>query len=170
MVGPGQVRPGGEGMVSIGAHPALDPLASLLQRAGMAVKVVPGADDLLWSKLVVNAAINPLTGLLRVPNGELLDYPPARTLLAVVAREAAEVAAALGRRLTYPEPVAATEAVAARTATNTSSMLQDLLRGAPTEIDAINGAIVAAAEECGISAPVNRTLWLLIRAQVMRGV
>ena len=169
LVGPGQVRPGGQGTVSIGAHPRLDPLASILRRAGMAVEVVPEADDLLWSKLVVNAAINPLTGLLRVPNGELLEHAPARTLLAAVANEAAAVATALGRRLSYPDPAAAAEAVATRTATNRSSMLQDLLRGAPTEIDAICGAIVAAGEECGVPTPVNRTMWLLIRAQVMRG-
>jgi 2-dehydropantoate 2-reductase len=43
-------------------------------------------------------------------------------------------------------------------------MLQDVLRGAPTEIDAICGAIVAAGEECGIPVPANRTLWLLVRA------
>jgi 2-dehydropantoate 2-reductase len=84
--------------------------------------------------------------------------------MGAVAREAAEVAAAFGRRLTYPDPVATAEAVARRTAANHSSMLQDVQRGAPTENDAICGAIVAAAEECGMSAPVNRTLWLLIGA------
>lgn len=164
LVGPGRVRPGGEGTVSLGTHPRLDPLANLLQRAGFAVEVVPEANDLLWSKLVINAAINPLTALLRVPNGELLARPSARILLAAAAREAATVAADLGLRLTYPDPVAAAESVARRTAVNHSSMLQDVLRGAPTEIDAICGAIVRSGEQCGVATPVNRTLWLLIKA------
>jgi 2-dehydropantoate 2-reductase len=169
LVGPGQVRPGGEGSVSLGAHPRLDPLADLLQRAGFAVEIVPEAEDLLWSKLVINAAINPLTALLCVPNGELLARPPARTLMAATAREAATVAAALGRQLTYPDPVATAEAVAQRTAVNRSSMLQDVLRGAPTEIDAICGAIVAAGEGCGVPTPLNRTLWLLVKALEQKG-
>jgi 2-dehydropantoate 2-reductase len=169
LLGPGRVRPGGEGAVSIGAHPRLEPLANLLRRAGWAVETVPESDALLWSKLVINAAINPLTALLRVPNGELLARPAARTLLAAVATEAAAVAAALGQRLTFTDPVAAAEAVAHRTASNSSSMLQDVLRGAPTEIDAICGAIVAAGEQNGVPVPVNRTLWLLIRAHAKWG-
>jgi 2-dehydropantoate 2-reductase len=166
LLGPGRVRPGGEGTISLGEHARLSPLVSLLQEAGFAVEVLPGADDLLWSKLVINAAINPLTALLRVPNGELLARPTATSLMDEAAREAAQVAAALGRRLTMPDPAAAARSVAQRTAVNHSSMFQDVQRGAPTEIDAICGAIVAAAQEHGIPAPVNRTLWLLVRALV----
>jgi 2-dehydropantoate 2-reductase len=43
-------------------------------------------------------------------------------------------------------------------------MLQDVLRGAPTEVDAINGAIVRAGESRGIATPVNRAVWALVRA------
>jgi hypothetical protein len=89
----------------------------------------------VWGKLVINAAINPLTALLGVPNGELLARPAARALMADLACEAAAVAAAQGIRLPYPDPVAAAEGVAQRTAANRSSMLQDVQRGAPTEID-----------------------------------
>ena len=166
LVGPGRVRPGGEGVISLGAHPRLSPLANLLERAGFAVEVLPGANDLLWSKLVINAAINPLTALLRVPNGELLARPSAQSLMDAAAREAAAVARALGRRLTFSDPVAAAQAVAQRTAVNHSSMFQDVQRGAPTEIDAICGAIVAAGEGCGVATPVNRTLWLLVKALI----
>lgn len=169
LVGPGRVRPGGEGTVSLGAHPRLEPLADMLRRAGFAVEIVPEADDLLWSKLVINAAINPLTALLRVPNGELLTRSSARILMAAAALEVATIAAACGQHLTYPDPVATAEAVARRTAVNHSSMLQDVLRGAPTENDAICGAIVAVGEQCGVPTPVNRTLWLLLKALEEKG-
>jgi len=168
LVGPGKVRPGGEGIVSVGQHPRLEPLLALLRKAAFAVEVVPEADDLLWSKLVINAAINPLTALLRCPNGELVARPSARELMGAAAREAAAVAEALGRRLTYADPVAVSEEVALRTGSNHSSMYQDVLRGAPTENDAICGAIVAAGEEHGVPTPVNRTLWLLVKALVGR--
>jgi 2-dehydropantoate 2-reductase len=48
-------------------------------------------------------------------------------------------------------------------------MFQDVLRGAPTEIDAICGAIVTAGEGCGVPTPVNRTLWLLVQALNEKG-
>jgi 2-dehydropantoate 2-reductase len=62
-----------------------------------------------------------------------------------------------------------TEEVARRTAVNHSSMFQDVQRGAPTEIDAICRAIVVAGEERGVPAPVNRTLWLLVKASIEKG-
>jgi 2-dehydropantoate 2-reductase len=164
LVGPGRVRSGGEGEISIGAHPRLAPVVDVLRRAGFVVNIVAYSEALVWSKLVINAAINPLTALLRVPNGELLARPGARALMAAVAREAAAVADALGHRLTFADPVAAAEEVARRTARNTSSMLQDVQRGAPTEIDAICGAIVAAGEAVEVPVAANRTLWLLVQA------
>ena len=170
LVGPGLVRPGGEGTTSLGEHPRLEPLANLLQQAGFAVESVPSADDLLWSKLVINAAINPLTALLRCPNGELVARPAARSLMAAAAREATDVAQACERQLTYDDPVAVSEDVAWRTAANHSSMFQDVQRGAPTEIDAICEAIVAAGEAHGVPTPLNRTLWLLVQALVQRGM
>jgi 2-dehydropantoate 2-reductase len=163
---PGRVRLGGTGIISLGEHPRLAPLVGFLTKAGFVVELVDDVDSLLWSKLVINAAINPLTALLQVSNGELLNRPESRRLLASAVGEAAEVAAACGQRLTYADPVAAAELVAFQTANNTSSMLQDVLRGAPTEIDAICGAIVSAGEKCNIPVPVNRVLWLLVKALV----
>ncbi|MCL4259709.1 MAG: hypothetical protein KJZ52_03685, partial [Anaerolineales bacterium] len=61
-------------------------------------------------------------------------------------------------------PVAAAEDAARKTAANRSSMLQDTLRNAPTEIDAINGAIVSIARKHQIETPANLMCWKLIRA------
>ncbi len=164
LLGPGRVRPGGAGVISLEDHPRLGTLPDILRRAGFEVEITANADSLVWGKLVINAAINPLTALLRVPNGELLERPAARTLMAALAEEAANVAAAQGILLDFPDPVAAAEQVARRTASNHSSMFQDVLRGAPTEIDAICGAIVRAGKATGIPTPVNRVLWQLVRA------
>jgi 2-dehydropantoate 2-reductase len=163
LLGPGRVRAGGEGVITLGVHARLKPLADLLRTAGFIVESAPDPNILLWAKLVINSAINPLTALLRVPNGELLEHPSLRALLAAVARESAAVAVARGIHLPYPDPVVAAEAIARNTARNISSMLQDVQRGAPTEIDAINGAIVQAGEQTGVPAPINRTLWQLLK-------
>jgi 2-dehydropantoate 2-reductase len=74
------------------------------------------------------------------------------------------VAKALSVDLPFPDPAAAAEEVARKTAANHSSMLQDVLRGAPTEIDAICGALTRLGEAHGVPTPVNRTCWQLVGA------
>lgn len=162
----GRVRPGGEGTISVGAHPRIQPLCDLLEEAGFALEVLEDVKALIWGKLVVNAAINPLTALLQIPNGELLQRPSARQLSADLANEVAAVASAQNIDLQYPDPVAAAERVAERTAANYSSMYQDVLRGAPTEIDAICGAVVAIGDKYDVPTPVNNVLWRLVRASL----
>ena len=170
LVAPGCVRPAGMGSVTLDAGPRLAPLAAMLRAGGFSVDTVPDADGLVWGKLVISAAINPLTALFGIPNGELLSREPARILLASAALEAAAVAAAQGVQLPYPDPVAAVEKVARNTASNHSSMLQDVQRGAPTEIDAICGAIVRAGQQSGIPTPVNNSLWQLVKTISDKGI
>jgi 2-dehydropantoate 2-reductase len=163
LLGPGLVRSGGEGSISLEAHPRLIPLADRLKQSGFDVQIVPEARAIVWGKLVINAAINPLTAILRVPNGALLERPAARIVMGRLALEAAAVAGAQGINLPFADPVSAAEDVARRTAQNRSSMLQDVKRGAPTEIDAICGAIVRAGEQKGLAAPVNWAMWHLVQ-------
>ena len=162
----GRVRPGGEGVVSLGEHPRLAPLQEILFRGGFKLEVLEDVAALIWGKLAINAAINPLTALLKMPNGEVISRPSARQLSADLAREVAAVAQAQGIHLPSTDPVAISEGVAEKTAENYSSMYQDILRGAPTEIDAICGAVVQAGEKYGIPTPANYSMWKLIHAVV----
>lgn len=164
LLGPGLARAGGDGLLSLEAHPRISGLETLLRGAGLRVDIVNDAKTLVWSKLVINAAINPLTALLRIPNGALLEKPAAKLLMAALAREAAKVARAHGIQLPFGDPASAAEDVARRTSSNRSSMFQDIKRGAPTEIDAICGAVVRAGQQQGIPAPVNWTMWRLVNA------
>jgi len=164
LLGAGLVKAGGEGIVSLEQNQAIGPLEAALRSAKFNVQIVEDAQSLIWGKLIVNAAINPLTALLKIPNGELLERPSARALMAALANEATNVAHAENINLPFNDPVAAVEEVARKTAANRSSMLQDVLRGAPTEIDAICGAIVKIAEKHHLDAPVNRTCWQLVKA------
>lgn len=166
LLGPGLARTGGEGIISVEAHPRLGLLESALTGAGFNVQVVNDADALVWGKLVINAAINPLTALLRVPNGELLQRPAAHKMMAVLAQEAAAVARAQDIQLPFKDAVQAAEEVARKTASNHSSMFQDIQRGAPTEIDSICGAITRKGEQLGVETPVNRVCWYLTRASL----
>jgi 2-dehydropantoate 2-reductase len=164
MLEPGYVQHSGKGKVMVSNHPRLGKLVERLDLAGFGVEKVADPESVLWGKLVINAAINPLTALLRVPNGELLTRPTARELMAETVLEVVKIAAQRGVRLPYTNPVEVVEEVARSTAANTSSMLQDVLRGTPTEIEAINGAIIRLGEISGIAMPVNRMLWRLVRS------
>ena len=164
LLGPGLVKVGGEGILSLEQNQALGPLEAALRSSNFNLKIVPDARSLIWGKLVINAAINPLTALLRVPNGELLSHPLARKVMSALARETAEVAAAESVPLPFANPIEAVEDVARKTAKNISSMFQDVRRGAPTEIDAISGAVTKRGEEHGIPPPFNRACWQLVKA------
>ncbi|MEI7670543.1 MAG: 2-dehydropantoate 2-reductase [Deltaproteobacteria bacterium] len=164
LLGPGLVRAGGEGVISIERNQVLGPLEATLRSSNFNLHVVNDARSLVWGKLVINSAINPLTALLRIPNGELLSHPKVRKVMASLAHETAEVAMAENVNLPFNNPVSAAEDVARQTATNHSSMFQDMRRGAPTEIDAICGAVMRRAEFHGISTPYNKACWQWVRA------
>jgi len=168
LLGPGHVRHAGKGPTHLAFTPQNEDrvreVAGLFQEAGLEVHLLEDLDSLVWGKLVINVGINALTAILRVPNGQLLEVAPARQLMAQAVEEAAAVAEALGIALPYPDPVARTEEVCRATAANRSSMLADVLRGSPTEIDVINAVIVREGERLGLETPVNSVLVSLIKA------
>ena len=75
------------------------------------------------------------------------------------------MAEASGIVLPFLRPENAAEEVAEQTKDNYSSMLRDVLRGAPTEVDSINGEVVHRGEAYSIAVPVNRQVWKLVGKQ-----
>ncbi len=167
VVEPGIVRHAGEGLTQLAGPGALAPqlrqVAEVFNRAGLPTACVDNADGLLWGKLAVNAAINPLAALLGRPNGVLLATAPAERLLRRVAWEVEVVAAAVGVELPFDGVERAVE-VCRATAGNRGSMLQDLTAGRQTEVDVINGAVALEASRHGVRAPLNELLTRLMRA------
>jgi 2-dehydropantoate 2-reductase len=166
MQGPGVVRFAGHGPTHL-AHnlekPALiREFARLLDAADFETNLAADLNSLVWGKLVINAGINPLTALLRVPNGFLAENNQARTQMFAAAEETAAVAQALGISLPYPDASQRVLKVARATATNNSSMLQDILRGSQTEIKAISGEVVAHGRQIHLPTPINEEYLRLI--------
>lgn len=136
-------------------------LTRILSAAGLRASLSQNIRQDVWRKALINCAINPVTALTRLENGELLQRDDLLRLMQEVIDEGMEVARLEGVPLTdvFPQVLA----VCRQTARNRSSMLQDLLQGRPTEIDSLNGALVAlAGDRCPL--PVNRTLTALLRA------
>jgi 2-dehydropantoate 2-reductase len=161
----GHVRHGGAGLTRLGlltpapaaACSLLDRVALVLNAAGLATRITGTPLKHLWAKLFVNVGINALTALLRCPNGVLLDSPETRERMAAAVREAEAVARASGIPIDE-DPLAATLRVCEATRTNISSMYQDIRNRRRTEIDAINGAVVAEGSRLGVPTPVNAEL------------
>jgi 2-dehydropantoate 2-reductase len=165
MVGPAHVR-GSYRRTVIGYDAATEArvrrAAELLDRAGLAMELSAAIDGDIWTKLAVNSALNPLSALRGVPNGVLVQDPEARDTVVAAAREAAAVARARGTPVNG-DPAEVALQVAVTTARNRSSMLQDLDRGAATEVDFINGAVCREGRRLGVPTPVNDGLWRAMR-------
>ncbi|MBK8988791.1 MAG: 2-dehydropantoate 2-reductase [Chloroflexi bacterium] len=167
MVRPGMVRAAGDGPISLARAAAnifFEPLVGCLRAAGFSVEIVYDVQGLVWGKLAVNAAINPLTAVLRIRNGLLAEEEPLKLVMMAAARETAVVAAAQGIQLPYPDTAQRALQVAQATAQNHSSMLQDIRRGSQTEIEAICGAVIKAGQQFGVPTPVNIQLWRWVKS------
>ncbi len=117
----------------------------------------------VYRKLTINAIINPLTALWRVPNGELLASKGRILIMRQLFEEAAEV---YGKN-----DIAWSESwwddilqVCLATSTNTSSMLADVLNGCATEISWINGAIIGLAQRANMTAEAHEWMCRLIES------
>jgi 2-dehydropantoate 2-reductase len=167
LLGDGRVRAVNRGITTFArddtAAPASDELAAAFVAAGLVARVADDVGVLLWRKLVIVAAINPLGALTGNTNGAVVTDPELEPLARALAAEAGAVARAEG--VDPGDPWTAVEAAARATAANRNSMLQDLDTGRPTEIDAISGAIVRRARAHGIAVPLTETMLRLVRAR-----
>lgn len=134
--------------------------------AGLATEVVPRVDDAIWQKLMHNAVVNPVSALTGLSCSELLDDGDMQAFMRAVCLEIAGVMRARGTRLEDQEdpyrPVIRSQKALAK---NRPSMWQDLVRGFRTEIDAMNGGVVAEAERLGMKAPLNWALVQLVHSR-----
>ncbi len=170
LVGPGRVRSHGEGYSRLypafGGDPAMAArVADALTRGGLPAQLDPAIHAAIWSKAVFNAAMNPLCALTRRTPGFLGANSEARATIRAVVEEGVAAAHANGVMID-PQPIHdLTQVSMTDHADHEASMLQDVKAGRRTEVDAINGAIVLAAEAKGIAAPVTRTLWHLVKLE-----
>lgn len=167
LLAPGRIRHGGNGPTYLGEPdgpptPRVLAVVEKFRQAGLAAESREGMAQLIWEKLHVNVGINAITALTGIRNGFIAAMPVARELCRAAVEEAMRVARAKG--FVMPEDmVERVLAIAQATAVNRSSMGQDVDHRKRTEIDAINGAIVALGEQLHLPTPVNQTLVQLVK-------
>ncbi|OZB91712.1 ketopantoate reductase family protein [Paenibacillus sp. XY044] len=136
-------------------------LVHAFEKAGFYPVLSNEIDNMMFRKLLINAVINPLTALWRIPNGDLLISPARIKLMKELYNETISVYDACGIRH-EDDMWDQILNVCRATSGNTSSMLKDVLAGSPTEIGWINGSIAAMAQKAGVQAPANELMTRLI--------
>lgn len=140
-------------------------IASAFCACGLETWISNDIRSTVWRKLIVNAGINGVAALLETDNRFLAEEPAARDTICSIVREAVRVANAGGCCFDAEEMCAFVVDTARRTGANLASMLQDVLRGRPTEAEQIYGAIAREAKDAGLEAPCCALLRTLIRAR-----
>ncbi|WOF15693.1 ketopantoate reductase family protein [Methanoplanus sp. FWC-SCC4] len=149
-----------------GTDEAVTKIVDLFKTAGMEILADENITGSLWGKTLYNSALNPLGAIMKVPYGNLLDQN-AWNIIEEIVKEAFLVCNAEGVKLAWNKPEDYLEFLHENqlpsTAGHHSSMYQDLEFSRKTEIDFINGAIVAKGKNNGIKTPVNKTIVNLIK-------
>jgi 2-dehydropantoate 2-reductase len=168
-IGPGRVRSSEQGNTIIGSSSASTTtsrtVTDLLTRSGLRASAVYDIRPHLWGKLVANASVNALSALLDCNAGEIPRDANAARLAEALAEETANVAASLKINLPFVNPWQYVTEVIALGADAKSSMAYDLESGHPSEIDHINGAVVAFGRRTGTPTPYNDAMLRLIKAR-----
>jgi 2-dehydropantoate 2-reductase len=140
-----------------------------LRRAGIPVRIVSSREihAALWMKVLYNSALNPLSAILEVPYGRLGECLETRQIMRNVMKEIFQVIHQKGVKVPFGSHEDYykyfMEKLLPPTVDHRSSMLQDIMMGRQTEIDALNGAISRYGKEMGIETPYNDMLTSLIK-------
>lgn len=162
MAGPGHLKHHGRGELVISDSPVSQAIVASFAKAGVPVQVSDNVMGALWAKLIVNCAYNAMSAIAQKPYGQLVATASVPPLMQAIVDECLRVAAADGITV-IGDSHEAVRRIAQTMAGQYSSTAQDVARGKPNEIDFLNGYVVRRGQAHGIPAPINQTLWTLVK-------
>jgi 2-dehydropantoate 2-reductase len=142
-------------------------LSQTLNKAGLKAPIRVNIRDEIWVKLWGNLAFNPLAALTASTLDRLAFRSDLREVACAMMQEATAVADSLG--VTFPVSIDKRIDGAGEVGAHKPSMLQDLERGRPMEIDALLGAVVELAELTNKPVPLCRAVLALVRERGRQG-
>ncbi|MBW2066082.1 MAG: 2-dehydropantoate 2-reductase [Deltaproteobacteria bacterium] len=163
-----RVRHAGSGKTLIGElhgrrSERLFRIKELFYHSGIETEISDNIIGHIWAKSLVYSAINPLTAILRLKNGQIVEKMESISLARRLIDEGKVVAQAYAVQLPDDDLYDSLLVVCRSTAENLSPMLQDLLNNRPTEIETLNGMIFSLGRRKGISTPLHQAMTDLIR-------
>jgi 2-dehydropantoate 2-reductase len=139
----------------------IEAFSQALISAGLKAPIRPRIRDEIWVKLWGNMAFNPISALTGATLADITGNPELRALTRALMLEGQAVAEALGVK--FAISVDKRIEGAAEVGAHKTSMLQDLERGRPMEIDALLGAVVELGNMVGQAMPTARAVLALVR-------
>lgn len=144
-------------------------IATLFDNAGIPAAATDDIQKALWGKVLYNGTLNALSCLLEVNYGKLMENAHTKSLIQDIIREFFALTQKKGLEIDWNSAEEYTkelfEHLIPATSDHFSSMLQDIRSGKKTEIDSINGKVLAMADNRNIDLPVNRVLTALVKAK-----
>lgn len=145
------------------------PLAAAISAGGFPCETSADIVKAIWSKMLYNCTLNPLSAVLGTNYGGLLASPDAVKLMDGIVEEIFAVMKAAGYAARWPDAKAYKKdfytKILPPTAGHRASTLQDMERRIKTEIDSLTGVVVRLGEEYGVPVPVNTMLYRLVKAK-----
>lgn len=157
--GPGRISCWG-GKLTLGHGDVEDRIASCFIEGGLTVERTHDLRDVVWRKFAINCVANPLSALTGRCNRDLIT-PELAALRHAIVEEVRLLAAR--ENVTLPADLLPRIDAALSRSTNRTSMLQDIQRGRPTEIEYLNGLVAKRLAGYGLAAPVNQGLAEMVR-------
>jgi 2-dehydropantoate 2-reductase len=138
-------------------------LADAVAGTGLDAKITTRIRDEIWTKLIGNLSVNPISALVGARIGEVLDNPELCALARAIMAEGMRVGAAYGARIsvTIDQRIELGRKVGGAK----TSMLQDIEKGRPLELDAIVASVVELGRRAGVGTPTIETVASLVRAR-----
>ena len=166
--GPGHVESHGKGVARFagatsGEPPIADVLISTFALSGLHLIYDPNVEGAIWEKVAFNAALNSVCAITRSTVGQVGADEGARSLVFSIIGEVCKTAIASGIAVDIDHVESMVEHALSHHTHHKPSMLQDLLAGRTTEIEAISGAVVRKAAAAGIETPVTSVVLKLVR-------
>lgn len=141
----------------------LQELCALMNQSGLHTLISDQVEREVWMKLLVNASLNSLCAITRQNVGHVVDHPGTRQMLERIVFETADIANAKGLNISRQAALQHVLHVAEKTRGHIPSMATDVFNRRPTEIEAINGAIVRAGQALHLDAPATEWAAHLVR-------
>ena len=138
-------------------------VAGIFNRCGIKTVLSDKIESVIWSKLVLNCAINPVAAISGVRNGEIINYKNLFEVAVEAGKEVVTVAKKMKIKIQFPDVAQIIKNVCNATSKNTNSMLADILSKRKTEIDSLNGAVIKIAEKLKVPVPVNKSLYEIVK-------
>jgi len=168
-LGPGKIRHAVDAATVIGeldgsTTPRLLRICDVLNEAKLNASISSNIQGDIWSKAIINVPANPLCAILRIPTRELVEHESIREIMRMAEEEVIKVAEAKGIKLAFTNVVEKLASDVKPGSKQIASMLQDVLNQRLTEIDSLNGVVVSEGEKLGIQTPINKLLYLMVKA------